>query len=125
MKVRYFVTDNRQSPFVALYGDWDPKRGIAPACRRGVNVAVRDAEAWEAEAVRQSPRAVAYRWTTLREMLRDHQATFGRRMRRELVDAIHRERDAVRRTLARREQKVREYQRKRARRRRERETSAV
>ena len=125
MKVRYFVTDNRQSPFVALYGDWDPTRGIAPACRRGVNVAVRDAEAWEAEAVRQAPRAVAYRWTTLRAMLRDHQATFGRRMRRELVAAIRRERDAVRRTLARREQKVRAYQRKRARRRREREASGA
>jgi len=115
MKVRYFVTPNRLSPFLALYGEWPKGRGAARSARRGVQFAIREANDDEAEAARQCCREVAMRWTSLRAMLRDHQDAFGRQVRRQLVEGLRSERDAVCRTLERRAAKVREHEQRKAR----------
>lgn len=71
-RVTYFSTQNRISPFVALIGDWPTRAAMMQTCRAGTLLGWRKATLCEIELLESSPRHVALRWLTIREMLWTH-----------------------------------------------------
>lgn len=113
MLVKYYVTQNRRAPFLALYGEWPMRSGFRKMAAAGVRIGVREAPAEEAEQVDASPRFIALKWGTLLEMLRDAQDHYGPGFRRQLMAGIRAHREEVEDRLKAGDRKRLEYENRR------------
>lgn len=73
IRVHYFSTKNRLSPFVAMIGEWTDRAAMVKTVRAGVKLGSRAAIPAEIELYNRSTRCVAVTWSSLKELLWDHQ----------------------------------------------------
>jgi hypothetical protein len=73
LKVHYFSTQNRISPFVAMIGPWTDRAAMVRTIRAGVKLGSRDAIQAEIDLYNRSTRCVAVSWPSVKELLWDHQ----------------------------------------------------
>lgn len=74
IKVHYFSTKNRISPFVAMIGPWIDRAAMVKTVRAGVKLGSRAAIPEEIDLYNKSSRCVAVTWPSVKELLWDHQA---------------------------------------------------
>lgn len=112
MHFTIYVTRNRRSPIIALMGNewWSkPKSAWFRACMAGVRIAARGLTSQEQEWIEESPRLLAFRWQTIRGMLRDERDYIGDSWFRTLVDSLRQQRESVRSCLAEVERKKQKH----------------
>lgn len=73
IRVHYFSTQNRLSPFVAMIGEWTDRAAMVKTVRAGVKLGSRAAIPEEIELHNRSTRCVAVTWQSVKELLWDHQ----------------------------------------------------
>lgn len=72
VRVVYFSTKNRISPFVGMIGEWPDRAAMVKTVRNGTTIGWRKAVESEIELLNRSTRHVALAWDTLRDMLWTH-----------------------------------------------------
>lgn len=73
IRVHYFSTKNRLSPFVAMIGKWNDRAAMVKTVRAGVKLGSRAAIPEEIELYNRSTRCVAVTWPSVKDLLWDHQ----------------------------------------------------
>lgn len=99
IKVHYFSTKNRLSPFVAMIGPWTERAAMVRTVRSGVKLGSRNAIPEEVELYNKSTRCVSVTWPSVKELLWDHQADCLIRFYPGLVASIRKHSREIKRNL--------------------------
>lgn len=114
IKVRYYATGNRISPFVALVGPWPSRAAMAKSTITGVFLGARPALESEIELFESSCRCVALTWGSLCSFLWTHRGPDLERWYEGLFDNIKRNRREIKRLSGVVEKKKEKHMQKKA-----------